>query len=374
MNAMAAALVKAGVVTDTAIPASAGQPEKPKKKVDLSKKKRAGPKKGRWGTSSVPNMIEWEHPEIGAIQIELKPLRFGEHVYQDGPNTWRRIRMGDHRPSSLTLECIYNPNSDVEFLYGLGQQLFDIAKQMPKPFEVPITWTPGSKPDDHETPSLPHDATEDFQIFGINRTNGFLVHLDVSIVSRNGSFWVTVQEVLGARIVWHSSEIDLTDYSSIEIGDRSYSLVPVYDENCYPGNDPVASIERSYKGRSRHLLRLAAGFNAAIPAEECDPGMWQPQWPAEVPDELKKKGYQSMIIQWFNLTIGWGWGVLENGRPVHVHFKQIQDENGNFVAQQGDFPVVQPGKPYYAKLLKKDPKQSDDGKEKSTAVRPALAV
>jgi hypothetical protein len=325
---------------------------------------------GQWGKSGIPNWIEWSHPDFGSIQIELKSFLFAEKVYQQGPNTWRRINLGHHQPSQIVLDVLYTLNDDVELLHALGNRVINTSEKDPLPFAINIEWKPGPKEDSDMVPHLPQGYQQDFQLFLINKTMSCLVEIEVTWVSRNGVLWVTAQEKLGAQIVEHSLGTNVEGLSSIQIGGRNLTLVPIYNENCYPGFDPVASLNRSYPARADKVLGYVDEFGAILPIDECTPGQWQPEWPTEVPIELKQKGYKKAVVMWFNLTLGYGFLQLEDGQSCFVHFKVILDEYGNGVAQTGDFPVLEPAKGCYVKWqLKAD--RSGEKKPAATAVRAA---
>jgi hypothetical protein len=72
------------------------------------------------------------------------------------------------------------------------------------------------------------------------------------------------------------------------------------------------------------------------------------------------------IVMWYNLTIGFGFLQLEDGRPCFVHFKAIEGWDGKKLAKSGDFPVLEPAKGCYVKWhLKQD---------KTGAMKPAAVA
>jgi cold shock CspA family protein len=324
-----------------------------------------------WGKSGRPNMIEWSHPLFGSVQIELKQFPLGKEIYQQGPNTWCRINLGQHRPSEIVLDVMYSLNDGVELLHAIGKRVVNTAEADPAPFVIKVEWKPGPKEGDDPIPHLPQGYQQDFQLFLINKSLGLMVELEVTWVSRNGVLWVTVQDKLGAQVVEHSLGTDIAGLTSIQIGERNLTLVPFYNENCYPGFDPVASLNRSYDARADKVLGYANEFGAAIPIDECEPGEWKPEWPTQVPTDLAKKGYKKAVVMWYNLTLGYGFLQLEDGQTCFVHFKAILDENNKSVVQTGDFPVLEPATGCYVKWQLKEDSRTGEKKPAATAVRVA---
>lgn len=342
-----------------------------KSRVAVRRKNGSKKKAGRWGRTDIPNMIERSWEGLGSIRIELAEFRFAQTIHEQGPNTWRQIPLGGKKPSKLVLEADWVLEDGVEIIHAFKNRVVDGSTSEVRSFEIPITWQAGQRRDSEDVPVLPGKGERDFQLYLINRKNGFIVHVDVTVVSRKGMFWLIVQEVTGAQIVQHDREVELDGYTSIIIGDNGYSMVPVYNENCYPGFDPVASWNRSYAGRADKVLGYAVDFGAYVSPEDCAPGEWQPEMPNDVPAALKAKGYSPATVEWFNLTAGFGFVQLKDGQKCFVHFTAIQDENGKNVADQGDFPALQPMRGCYVKWQLTEDK--GEKKPKATAVRPALA-
>lgn len=337
-----------------------------KKRVDISKKGRKSKTRGHWGQSKRANMIEWQHPDIGSIYIELKGFQFARAVHQDGPNTWNAIELGRQTPRKVEIDFTYDLYPDVELIHGHKRRgVVDAKETQPDPFCVEVIWRQAAGRDGDMYPELQKDRVKDFQLYPINKKTGFTVHLDVSIVANAGRLWVTIQEVTGAQIAWHSPDVTIDGLSSVIVGERAYTLVPVYSENCYDGFDPVTSWNKTYPARADHVLGYAAEFGAAQPVEDCVMGEWQPQWPATIPADLAKRGYKKAVVLWYNLTLGFGFAQLESGETCFVHIKSIQDETGRYVIQQGDFPVMAPSRGCYVKC------QPGDKGLQATAVRPA---
>ncbi len=368
MTALAAALGAAGLTgtTDTKIPDAPKDGRRFGVRKGLS-----GGRKSRWGRSDRPNMIEWTHDEIGSIKIELIKFTLGSVIHHEGPNTWSRINFGNlEKPKHVKLDFSYDLKGDVELIWACGDKVMDTREGNPPQFVVPITWKPGRKTGDPDMPEVSHGNNEDFQLYAFNTKTGFCVHLDISAVSRHGEFWLTVQEVTGARLAWHNPDLTIEELTSVVVDDKAYTLVPVYSENCYPGFDPVASWQRSYPGRIEQILNYAVTWNAAVPVEECEIATWKPEWPAQVPDDLASKGYHKAVVLWYNLTIGQGRLQLESGEVCFVHFKAVQDQNGNFLAQQGEFPVLLPATGVYVKYMLK-PDRDQEMKPAATVARVA---
>lgn len=365
MTALAEAFQKAGIAGSGTEAETPPAPE-PRRRMRTQKKDSQKPAtKGHWGRAKRPNMIEWEHPLLGSVYVELKQILLGRETYQSGPNTWCRMLMGHHQLKEIRLDFNYNLKEGVEILYGLGDQLVNLDTTEPTPFVLPVAWNKGRGKDAEARPTITAKS-KDFQLFVMHKE--LVIHLDVAVVTRDGLFWLTLQEVTGMQVLRHDSDVDVEGLTSVIVGEHGYTLVPAYDENCYPGFDPVASIERSYPGRTKKLLQFAAEFGAFVEPDSCSPGAWNPQWPAEVPAELAQQGYVKAVVQWFNLTIGWGFLQLEDGRACFVHFKAIEDDSGKKVAAQGDFPVLSAGGGVY---LKWAPNKEKGNSPAATAVRAA---
>lgn len=345
----------------SATPPTSAPAQKPKRQARIKIKSR-GNKRGQWGKSQTPNIIEWSHPELGTVMVQLKQLSFTGEVFQEGPNTWRKINLRQHTPSEIVLEVGYELPKGVELLHGFVDRVIN-SSEVPHldPFKVKIEWSDGPQRDSDPIPNLSHGQDEDFQLYLVNKATGFLVHLDVSIVSRKGTFWVTVQEVLGAQVVKYDDVLypdGVAEYTSVVFDEKDgkkegervgYTLVPVYAENAYPGNDPVASMNRSYNKRGEKVLAYCDKLGIGVSVEHCAPAEWNPEWPEHVPTDLRQKGYEEGVVLWYNLTIGGGFIQPRIGEPCWVHFSKIHNRLGVGVANVGNFPVLQSGKGVYFK-------------------------
>jgi hypothetical protein len=60
----------------------------------------------------------------------------------------------------------------------------------------------------------------------------------------------------------------------------------------------------------------------------------------QIPDSLSSKGYVRGTVQFFNISAGYGFVVLDDGTSCFTHFKDIKGSDGASVSSQGVFPYL----------------------------------
>lgn len=116
--------------------------------------------------------------------------------------------------------------------------------------------------------------------------------------------------------------------------DAGVAFIPGKAENAYPGADYVKSAVGG-----QHVLDAAAARGMVAKKDSVQPAVWEALF-AEVPAAYRAEGYVPAIVQWFNISGGYGKLVLEDGRVCFARMSVILDEDGLQVLGTRFFPML----------------------------------
>ncbi len=191
---------------------------------------------------------------------------------------------------------------------------------------------------------------------------GAFIQVEVSIATRNGQFWLCLQQVFAGQVVStteaRAKEVELT---AVRVGNHYGAAVPLFSENAYPGMNFFGPF--GYLAQSFVMAAIECG--AYVPNSRCVVAKWRPE-DREIPEALRASGWTRAWVSWFNPVVGFGFLFCEDGLSCLAHFKQIEDYAGRPVWRGAlVFPNVTPMRAVAVKY-----ETQPDGKRKATAVRP----
>ena len=276
-------------------------------------KRHRASRRRKWGVSENRTVIDWSNEILGNLRIDTRKFEIGD-IKQVGPNSWAPINLKHDTPTTIRLDVAHEVHDDVFVIRAQGGEISDVSYGIPS-FDINVEWTNGK----------PHTREKDKDNFDLVflKENGLFIQLQISIVTRNSRFWLCVQEIWGGAIVKD---------------DGKFAVLPLYSENAYPGADYLST----FKNMGPKVIEFAVEHCKLEPAEAANVQKWDPAWNGPLPDQMKKNGWIRATPTFFNLVIGWGFVLCEDGKSCFVHFNNIVDENGRSIASKGELPVLQP--------------------------------
>jgi cold shock CspA family protein len=298
--------------------------------------KRTSRRRRQWGFSKEKRVIDWSHPLFGTVRIDTRRFEIGE-VEQIGPNTWAPIILKHNEPATIQLDFAHEVHDDVFVLRTQAGIVTDVTWGGIPSFEVTVEWI-------SDRPHTRQKEKDNFDLIFLKK-DGFFVQLEISIVTRNGRFWLCVQEIFGGTF----AENGLSDIVAL----------PLYAENNYPGVDYL----KMCKEAAPELLEFVAQHCQMIDVIMVGVPAWEPKWAHPLSEPMKKNGWVRAVIKYFNVVIGYGFVLCEDGKTCFVHFSNIVDEFGRPIVSKGEFPLLSPMSGVAVKY------KEENGGRKATAVR-----
>jgi cold shock CspA family protein len=301
-----------------------------------------GPRRARrnrtWGRSRQTKRLSWSHDMFGSIDIETGRLPLGD-VSQAGPTTWAPINLLSKTPHKVELFFVSDPHKDVTLIYVKGDESADVTSDGLPSFAVNVEWDENAKPHTRKT------EKDNFDLVFL-KDSGLFVIIEVSVVTRGGLFYLVVQEVYGGQIV---------------NGHNGLKVNPLTPENNFPGADFMTNFAKT----GAAIMKYAPGVCNIEDADEAPlwEADWNPNWGPKIPEDMDKVGWVRGVTTFFNVVIGYGFVLCEDGKTAFVHFANIHDGLGRPLAARDEFPLLQPMAPVMVKY------KEEGGKRKATAVR-----
>lgn len=224
-------------------------------------------------------------------------------------------------------------------------------------FRINVDWNEGRG---HNMPQTRAKFQDNFDLIWL-QPDGTFVQLEISVSTRKGKFWLVVQEVYGGQVVRTTqAKVEKLGVQSVKANGHVAFVAPLFPQNAFPGSDYLKNF--GTMGAAK-VVQYALDHKASVALSECSVAKWEPSVTV-LPDAMKNNGWKTATVLWFNLVIGWGFALCEDGKPCFVHFSNILDETGRPVASKGEFPML---KPMTGVALKWS--DGPDGKRKATAIR-----
>ncbi|MBY0473403.1 cold shock domain-containing protein [Patescibacteria group bacterium] len=308
-------------------------------------------KKQRWGRTQPLQMMQWGHDLLGSIEIGVANFKMSPITAQVGPNNWTRIYPMDgvRQPKVVQVRFTGQLNDGVALLYAQGTNVTNMMGEDKFPaFNVPVAWKARTDGDD-----VPHTRVKDMDnIDLILILDDKIFQLQVSVITRKEKFWLCAQETHGGQVikttVERAAELGLTPH---QVGDDFYIVAPLFSENAYPGADYL----KNFKDVGGAAVEHVVNFGKVVETEY-EPEQWtMASEGAALPEGCKaENGWKIGMITWFNVVLGWGFALDQDGNTVFVHFQSVVDEDKRPIVL-GEHPgILQPMSPVAFKTKKGD--------------------
>ncbi|MES2059481.1 MAG: hypothetical protein V4438_00440 [Patescibacteria group bacterium] len=302
--------------------------------------KSAPEEKRQWTPPVRKDSFAWESVLFGKMSVRVKCFVGGEENLQpmqglefvrveDGVTNIRaKLPQGIH-PDQINLWFVAAPAEGVHVLHFQGDMT--VASQQTLPgLNVKVKWE-GANPHTRERGKDNCDVV-------FLREDGIFMQLQVSVTTRRGQFWVALQEIHSGQIVRttkkKAEELNL-DYE--EVSGTVATVVPARTEDAYPGFDYLGT----FQTMGPKLIDYALQNNASERLSDCVVAE-RKDTHAFLPMDLANKGWQVGHVAYFNLVIGCGNIINEDGEMVFVHFNQVETQDGVSAAFRREFPVLEP--------------------------------
>lgn len=323
----------------------------------------------QWLKADDTKSIDWFHPEFGSIRIIPDGINLTQAGSEAGAS-WARLNYtGQPRNVFLSFEVKLTEGVALfqcRFDEGGSSIVAQKAQDQTDRLSTPIDWIDpqnGNRSSAaNAVPSTRKKGCDDVAFIIID-SKGRFVQIEVSVRTLRGVLWIAVQEIYMGQVVTTTHQkaagISLKHHKDVS---RVAFVAPLLPEGAYPGIDYIKSF-----GSDVVIAALSLGafsqFSEVSASEWTDPGL-------DIPEELKRKGYQRAVVSFFNISWngGSGFALLADGRSCFVHAGQIMNEAGQPVMSQGEFPFLY-GREVIAVKVKEE-----DGRLKATAIRKESAV
>ena len=293
----------------------------------------------KWGHSAARNVLGWSLTGFGQIDLTLRNFRMSEKIIERGPNTLVKIfrRNGDTRPNNVEIRFTGEIEPGVVLLHAAGTTITDMGTVDRFPaFDVPVRW---EEKDGETVPRTNARFGDDIDLVLVDTATGEVAVLEASVSIRGRQFWECLQHVFHGQFVeLTAQEAEHLKLKTVEVDGRLFTAVPVIPENAYPGAD----FQTNFSDMGEAVTRYVAEKGYFKPLAEVEVATWEPQALGELPESMKNDGWIKAVVQWFNLVLGWGFALCEDGEPCMVHFAQMLDEDGKLISESGDMPTLQP--------------------------------
>ncbi|MDO8482439.1 MAG: hypothetical protein Q7S86_01310 [bacterium] len=300
--------------------------------------------------------IEWNFPSFGSLKIEVQGFRLGT-VQKNHLSMRVPILLNNREPAVIPFLFTKTVVDSVRILHAQGNEVTDMTDVQLPTFRINVDWNEGRG---HNMPQTRAKFQDNFDLIWL-QPDGTFVQLEISVSTRKGKFWLVVQEVYGGQVVRTTqAKVEKLGVQSVKANGHVAFVAPLFPQNAFPGSDYLKNF--GTMGAAK-VVQYALDHKASVALSECSVAKWEPSVTV-LPDAMKNNGWKTATVLWFNLVIGWGFALCEDGKPCFVHFSNILDETGRPVASKGEFPML---KPMTGVALKWS--DGPDGKRKATAIR-----
>lgn len=302
-----------------------------------------------WGYKKDEGEVLWQNPDFGRLSIQV--MNCSVIDVEQGMTNIRGKLLTPPRPKQITLWMFAKEAEDVEILhFGAGEMTNCTATPVPA-LTVPIQWK-----DQH--PHTRERGKDNIDLVFL-RKDGTFMQLQVSVTTRRGYFWISVQEIYQGQIVRtvqaKAKDLGLTFH---QFSQHTGLVVPARSEDAFPESDYL----KVFPEMGPQLVEFAIGNDRSQQLHACIIADWIPI-PGFLTQSAETDGFKICHITYFNLVCGLGNAVCADGKLCFIHFNQIVDRQGQRIAN-GDFPALEPGQPVAVKWG-----NGPDGRRKATEVR-----
>ena len=251
---------------------------------------------------------------------------------QVGPTTYIRVIASESRRSgAIDVAFTGGLEKGCSLLFREGSEIVNMEQRDSFPmFRVPIGWRV----------DMPHTRTKDADNRDLVfvRPSGQFIHLQVSVLTRSGRFFLVIQTIYHGQVASTSSQkAARLDITGIEYAGNVVVGVPLSPTFAWPG----ANYAKNFP-TAEAVLRFAAEKGASMKLSEVRPAVWAVD-PFNRMEQLKEKGWKQGVVLWFNQAIGFGFVLCDDGKPAFAHFSTIVGVDGRPIVESGELPILVPG-------------------------------
>lgn len=316
-----------------------------------------------FGADSVSQTVTWKSRLFGTVTIELQVFTMGTPEQLDRFTMVVPLFLDERKPGVINFLLNKELAEGVRLYHAKNGPATDCTEGRIPQFRIQANWTESGwrsvprtvskNEDDIDLVFLDTKGSEDGR-------KGAFVQLEISLSTRRGLFFLTIQQVYAGQIVrTTAANAEKTSLQTVKCKDGLVSVVPLYPENAFPGSDYI----KNFGYMAPSFLQFANEHGASVPLSKCVIARWEPI-AKEMPLEMKNNGWQMATTKWFNDCLGWGFLHCADGQACFVHFKQIEDPAGEPYWKMGAFPHLTPMHHVAVKY-----ETAPDGKRKAVAVR-----
>ena len=266
--------------------------------------------------------MKFDLPTFGCVRISTEAAFVGMKE-QTQICAWAPVIPHKEQPESLTFRVTCSSLSGVCVLHSHGNNVItDTTHKGIPPFTVSIGW----QKNDMAQKYVPDTRTggkangSDHIDMVMLRMDGSFAHIQISLVTRHGKFWVVVQEIYLGKVL------------------QGYAIVPLHPVYAYEGN----SYLEMAKELGQKVLERSASHCGSLLVSDHPVVTWDYDRSIEIPETLKRLGWQKAVVKFFNYLEGWGFCVCEDGTECFMHFKYVLDKNGATMVVGDEFIALQP--------------------------------
>ncbi len=272
--------------------------------------------------------LGWIHDLFGELMVYISNFEL-EGQKDSGGYYWAGINLANSTPPALFVRFAANLSANVVgVFFAQGGDVTDASSGKIPFIEVPIEWN------NMNGVTVPHTRARNVDNADIVLllNSGAFMQLQVSVLTRGGKFFLSVQEIWAGEIL--EFEGDAGSLGSCMVGDKAYTVSPLWSEQAYPG----ASYLKTMRNMGPKIVALATEFdNCDIAAVSELPVVgWDP--PAFPEGD---KGWVGGVVTFFN-PIVMGRALLEDGTDVYINLQAILNKDGMPEMSRGGFPLLQP--------------------------------
>lgn len=282
-------------------------------------------------------LVQWSNSIFGSLCVYVHEHKLSEHG-SEGPISWASVSFFS-LPNLLELRFDVKAESGVKVIRAQAGNFEDVTDEFQRSMSIPIKWKKlDGRDDELKVPEI-REKNVDNVDFLFLKPDGQFVQVQVALSARQGIIWVTVQEIFGGQVVrtthQKANEIELCN---VDLGKYAGLVVPLYEENAYPGSDYLAT----FATMGSKLVNFANSIGATVPMSQAVAATWI-ETNVEVSDHQRQNGWESATVAFFNAVIGWGRAITKDGTSVFVHYNVlVNKENRPIKANRTDYPCLSP--------------------------------
>lgn len=279
--------------------------------------------------------LRWNQQELGSLSIIVREFGILFEKTDNSINTWATIPTNG-RPDRIEVDINYHLDSGVQLFHMIERQVRPIKGRIPT-LMVPVVWMEKKRKGDkgkeetYHVPSTRSKHKDNIDLVMCNENGGFVM-VEVAVVTRDGRFLLTLQEVYAGQVV-HTNAAAAKKlgqkYVPLNGGEGLVGTVlPLWDHNAYPGNDFV----RTWEKEACVLLPIFHDSGRSLPLSKTEAAKWDPPVRLGIPKKAEEDEIQRIrgVCTFFN--IAGGYGFIRDPSEDNNYFVHFSDIKGGLFA------------------------------------------